>query len=105
MVERLHEFLHTNGKQIMGQMVTSMVSGLTEQVAEIAEAQEVTDGKLECVGTAISEVRARLTAAESRENERGAKLAKRIEALQAAIELMREYGWARRVVSRAAGQG
>lgn len=68
--------------------MTTMVSGLTGQVTEMAEAQKVMDGKLERVGTVISEVRERLTAAGSREKEGGAKMAQCIGAQQEAIDRM-----------------
>lgn len=74
--ERLGEFLRTNKKQFTGQTVNSMAHGLTEQVTEIAQEQKATNGKLERVGTAISEVRERLMAAESREKEGHAKIAR-----------------------------
>lgn len=53
MEARLDEYLRTNGKQIVGDMVKTMVSGLTRQVAGLAVAQRTTDAKLENVGSAV----------------------------------------------------
>lgn len=49
---------------------TSMVSGLTEQVAHLASARNSADTKLKRVGAAFSEVRERLSVAEGCEKER-----------------------------------
>lgn len=62
MPDGLDELMQTIGRTFVGQMVASMVPGLTEEVVEIAEAQRITDSRLG------------LTAAESREKHRVAKV-------------------------------
>lgn len=92
MTARLDEIMMTQWKHLVGQMVKSMVSGLIAQVAEVAEAQKVTHRKIERVGSAISEVRERLVAAEGRERERDERMPQRIEALQEKIGRMSLLG-------------
>lgn len=47
MAERLDEYLRANGKQFVVAMITSMASGLTEHVVELATAHKATEVKLE----------------------------------------------------------
>lgn len=89
MADRLDEFMRTKGKQYVGQMVTSMMSGLTSQVTELTEAQKLADTRLAKADVANSEVRECPAAAEGREIERDERTAQRIIDLQEAIERMR----------------
>lgn len=59
MAEWLDAFMQSRGKE---RMVSSMVSGLTEQVAGLTEAQARTENQLERVGVRLSEVQERFTA-------------------------------------------
>lgn len=67
MARRLDEWLATQDKTFVGSMVNGMVSGLTEQISCLAEAQKRTERRLGKVGTGLSEVRESLAEAAARE--------------------------------------
>lgn len=86
MQRRLDDFMQTQGKAFVGEMVKSMVSGLAGQLKEVQETQGRTERRLDAVGTGLSEVREKLMAAEVVNVEREKRMNAMLADLQQLLE-------------------
>lgn len=86
MQRRLDDFMQTQGKAFVGEMVKSMVSGLAGQLKEVHETQGRTEKRLDVVGTGLSEVWEKLTAAEGVNAEREKRMNARLDDVQQLLE-------------------
>lgn len=86
MAARWGDYLRSNGKQIIGAMVLSMVSRWTEQVAGLATAQKATDAR-----AVVTKVRESVSVGKGCEEVRDERMTRRMEALQEAIQTMQEF--------------
>lgn len=81
MADRLDAWMMTKGKAFVGDTAHRVVSGISEQVAGLVEAQERMERRLDKVGTGLSEVRERLAEMAVREKTRDDALIQRFNEL------------------------